>query len=223
MSIARILLITLLISSGIVALTLFNLESDSGDNEVEEDATKTLNKPKIEPPQAAKPTAPNDMGMPGDESFDEAQIEREQIAEALSHLSSQKEEERIEAVEQLGAYPSPDTEATLSQLLTTDSNPEVRNAAALSLGSLDVPSDSTLASLLTALDDQSEDVRFSALSTLEDFMLGQDEDSQTYKRIRSGLSAKADSQSLSEDLKDSIKEVLKDPATANLPEAEPDN
>ena len=223
MSIARILLITLLISSGIVALTLFNLESDSGDNEVEEDATKTLNKPKIEPPQAAKPTAPNDMGMPGDESFDEAQIEREQIAEALSHLSSQKEEERIEAVEQLGAYPSPDTEATLSQLLTTDSNPEVRNAAALSLGSLDVPSDSTLASLLTALDDQSEDVRFSALSTLEDFMLGQDEDSQTYKRIRSGLSAKADSQSLSEDLKDSIKEVLKDPATANVPEAEPDN
>lgn len=223
MSIARILLITLLISSGIVALTLFNLESDSGDNEVEEDATKTLNKPKIEPPQAAKPTAPNDMGMPGDESFDEAQIEREQIAEALSHLSSQKEEERIEAVEQLGAYPSPDTEATLSQLLTTDSNPEVRNAAALSLGSLDVPSDSTLASLLTALDDQSEDVRFSALSTLEDFMLGQDEDSQTYKRIRSGLSAKVDSQSLSEDLKDSIKEVLKDPATANVPEAEPDN
>lgn len=223
MSIARILLITLLISSGIVALTLFNLESDSGDNEVEEDATKTLNKPKIEPPQAAKPTAPNEMGMPGDESFDEAQIEREQIAEALTHLSSQKEEERIEAVEQLGAYPSPDTEATLSQLLTTDSNPEVRNAAALSLGSLDVPSDSTLASLLTALDDQSEDVRFSALSTLEDFMLGQDEDSQTYKRIRSGLSAKADSQSLSEDLKDSIKEVLKDPATANLPEAEPDN
>ncbi|NBY24028.1 MAG: HEAT repeat domain-containing protein [Gammaproteobacteria bacterium] len=223
MSIARILLITLLISSGIVALTLFNLESDSGDNEVEEDATKTLNKPKIETPQAAKPTAPNDMGMPGDESFDEAQIEREQIAEALSHLSSQKEEERIEAVEQLGAYPSPDTEATLSQLLTTDSNPEVRNAAALSLGSLDVPSDATLASLLTALDDQSEDVRFSALSTLEDFMLGQDEDSQTYKRIRSGLSAKVDAQSLSEDLKDSIKEVLKDPATANLPEAEPDN
>ena len=86
-----------------------------------------------------------------------------------------------------------------------------------------MPSDSTLASLLTALDDQSEDVRFSALSTLEDFMLGQDEDSQTYKRIRSGLSAKADSQSLSEDLKDSIKEVLKDPATANVPEAEPDN
>jgi HEAT repeat protein len=163
------------------------------------------------------------MGMPGDESFDEAQIEREQIAEALSHLNSQKEEERIEAVEQLGAYPSPDTEATLSQLLTTDSNPEVRNAAALSLGSLDVPSDATLASLLTALDDQSEDVRFSALSTLEDFMLGQDEDSQTYKRIRSGLSAKVDSQSLSEDLKDSIKEVLKDPATANVPEAEPDN
>ena len=223
MSIARILLITLLISSGIVALTLFNLESDSGDNEVEEDATKTLNKPKIETPQGVKPTAPNDMGMAGDESFDEAQIEREQIAEALSHLSSQKEEERIEAVEQLGAYPSPDTEATLSQLLTTDSNPEVRNAAALSLGSLDVPSNETLASLLTALDDQSEDVRFSALSTLEDFMLGQDEDSQTYKRIRSGLSAKVDSQSLSEDLKDSIKEVLKDPATANLPEAEPDN
>ena len=220
MSIARILLITLLISSGIVALTLFNLESDPGDNEAEEEAVKTLNKPKIEAPPAAKPSAPHDAGMPGDESLDEAQIEREQIAEALSHLSSQKEEERIEAVEQLGAYPSPDTEATLSQLLATDSNPEVRNAAALSLGSLDVPSDATLASLLTALDDQSEDVRFSALSTLEDFMLGQDEDSQTYKRIRSGLSAKADSQSLSEDLKDSIKEVLKDPG---LPAAEPDN
>ena len=225
MSIGRILFITLIISSAIVALALFNLGSDSGDSDSTDEATalvkptKEASKPPPPPPGAA---STNDLPVEND-LIDDAQIEREQIAEAMAHLASQNQEERVEAVEQLGAYPSPDTEATLGQLLAADSNPEVRNAAALSLGSLDAPTESSLSILLSALDDQSEDVRFSALSTLEDFMLAQDENSPTYDRIRSALQTKVGASGVPDELKDSINEVLRDPNAQIAPEPVPTN
>ena len=225
MSIGRILFITLIISSAIVALALFNLGSDSGDSDSTDEATalvkptKEASKPPTPPPGAA---STNDLPVEND-LIDDAQIEREQIAEAMAHLASQNQEERVEAVEQLGAYPSPDTEATLGQLLAADSNPEVRNAAALSLGSLDAPTESSLSILLSALDDQSEDVRFSALSTLEDFMLAQDENSPTYDRIRSALQTKVGASGVPDELKDSINEVLRDPNAQIAPEPAPTN
>jgi HEAT repeat protein len=158
-----------------------------------------------------------------DEVEDEAQIEREQIAAAMALLYSTNNEERIEAVEQLGAYPSPETEATLSQLLTTDTNAEVRNAAALSLGSLDTPSDSTINGLVNALADQNEDVRFSALSTLEDFMLGLEEDAPNYKKIREELKAKAAGQGVPKDTREAISEILRDQASQSAGSAETGN
>ena len=226
MSIGRILLIPLIISSAIVALALFNLGSDSGDSEGTDDATALVKPAKEAPkPTAAAPPTPASSGdLPVENDLiDDAQIEREQIAEAMAHLASQNQEERVEAVEQLGAYPSPDTEATLGQLLAADSNPEVRNAAALSLGSLDAPTESSLSILLSALDDQSEDVRFSALSTLEDFMLAQDENSPTYDRIRSALQTKVGASGVPEELRDSINEVLRDPNAQIAPEPVPGN
>ena len=223
MSIARILIITLLISLSLVVLVLFNLESDSGDQDGGEavaTAPKSSEAPDRTP--AAGPVPP--AAPSGDELMapDEA-VGDEQIAEAMTQLGSTNDEERIEAVEQLGAYPSPETEATLGQLLTTDGNPEVRNAAALSLGAVDEPSDATVAALMSALEDQNEDVRFSALSTLEDYMLGQEEDSPNYRRIKDGLKFRLNSRTLSAELRESINEVLRDQDFTAAPEAEPDN
>jgi HEAT repeats len=223
MSISRILLITLLISSGIVALALFNLDSGTPEGDATEEASsEARSKPKADSPQA-----PNLQGTPQanapvlDTAAEDAEIEREQIAEAMKRLTSPTESERVEAVEQLGAYPNPQTEATLSQLLAGDSSADVRNAAALSLGSLEAPSPATVSTLLSGLKDQSEDVRFSSLSTLEDFMLSQEEESPLYQNIRTGLKDMAQSTGLPDDLRDSINEVLKDPNSQLAPGNEP--
>ena len=227
MPISRILLITLLISSVIVAAVFYNLETDQTEDESQEAVTETVPAPKAETAPATPSKAPTHSmdvnSLPADEMLDDEQIEKEQIAEAMTQLGSANDEERIEAVEQLGAYPSPETEATLGQLLVTDANAEVRNAAALSLGSLDAPSDATIATLMSALEDQSEDVRFSALSTLEDFMLGMEDDSPSHQRIQDGLKLKAASRTIPDDLRESINEVLKDQQSPVAPEAEPDN
>ena len=225
MPISRILLITLLISSIIVAAVFYNLESDHSEDEPTGSVTESAPSPKPEaaPSPKAPPLSMDEDSLSPDEMADDDQIEKEQVAEAMTQLGSSNDEERIEAVEQLGAYPSPETEATLGQLLTTDANAEVRNAAALSLGSLDEPSDATIAALMSALEDQNEDVRFSALSTLEDFMLGLEEDAPNHQRIQDGLKLKAASRSVPEDLKESINEVLKDQENVAVPEAEPDN
>ena len=232
MSIARIILITLLISLGIVVLALFNLESDSTTQDGDDPAVasgRPAAKPEKPAATAATPPPPpsdEDLLAP-DEMVDDEQVEKEQIAEAMAQLNNSNQEERVEAVEQLGAYPNPETEATLGQLLTTDASPEVRNAAALSLGSLDEPTEATVAALMAALEDQNEDVRFSALSTLEDYLLGQEEDSPNYRRIKDGLRLKAGSRSVPDELKESINEVLRDQESMAVPEAvpeaEPDN
>ena len=156
-----------------------------------------------------------------DDKHAAAEQRREQIAEAMKRLTSPTESERVEAVEQLGAYPNPQTEATLSQLLAGDSSADVRNAAALSLGSLEAPSTATVSTLLSGLKDQSEDVRFSSLSTLEDFMLSQEEESPLYQSIRTGLQDMGQSTGLPDDLRDSINEVLKDPNSQLAPGNEP--
>ena len=124
-------------------------------------------------------------------------------------LTSPTETERVEAVEQLGAYPNPQTEVTLTQILAGDASADVRNAAALSLGSLENPSPATISTLMGALKDSSEDVRYSSLSTLEDFLLSQEENSPLYVNIRNGLEALGQTAGMPEDLKDSISEVLK--------------
>jgi exonuclease VII large subunit len=236
MTLPRIIIFTLLISSGLVLYALFNIESDSPEA-VPSEELATASKPApaqpAQPPGTAAIASPHSGPTPpaaaemvdpaSDEVEDEAQIEREQIAAAMALLYSTNNEERIEAVEQLGAYPSPETEATLSQLLTTDTNAEVRNAAALSLGSLDTPSDSTINGLVNALADQNEDVRFSALSTLEDFMLGLEEDAPNYKKIREELKAKAAGQGVPKDTREAISEILRDQASQSAGSAETGN
>lgn len=227
MSIARIILITLLVCSSIVILALYKFNQDTDLSEPEIPGQAPSAATSAPPPTAARPTSPpipsDDDLLAPDEMAEDEEVEREQISAAMTQLNSTNDEERIEAVEQLGAYPNPETEATLSHLLIADRNPEIRNAAALGLGSLEEPSEATIGALLSALDDANEDVRFSALSTLEDFMLGQEEDSNLYRRIHDSLSAKAASRGLPEDLRDSINEIIRDQQLGDTPDNEQDN
>jgi hypothetical protein len=217
MSITRIFIFTLLILSGVVAFMLFNLESNSPDTGNMDTSSESQNSAQA-PVTPVAPSAPLiaqskfDTNEIQDEemSEDEAQNEMEQIAAAMTLLDSNKDEERLEGVEQLAAYPNLESEMMLCQLLMTDVNDEVRNAAAQGLEVIDSPSDSTIADLLNALEDEVEDVRLSALSTLEGYMLRLEENSENYKKIQSGLIAKAANLSISIGIRDNINEFLKD-------------
>ena len=70
--------------------------------------------------------------------------------------------------------------------------------------------DSTINDLILALADESEDVRFSALSTLENYMLGLEEISDSRKTINSQLTAKTLSSELPQDMRDALTEILSD-------------
>jgi hypothetical protein len=217
MSITRIFIFTLLILSGVVAFMLFDLESNSPDTGNMDTSSEPQN-PAQAPVASGAPSAPliaqsqfDTNEIPDEEmSEDEAQNEMEQIAAAMTLLESNMDEERLEGVEQLAAYPNLESEMMLCQLLMTDVNDEVRNAAAQGLEAIDSPSDSTIADLLNALEDEAEDVRLSALSTLEGYMLRLEENSANYKKIQSGLIAKATNPSVPKDTRDNINEFLKD-------------
>jgi len=141
---------------------------------------------------------------------DEIKLEEEQITTAMELINSADNEERIEGIELLGAYPNPESEAILTQLLTNDEASDIRNVAALSLGTFEVLVDSTIHDLISALADESEDVRFSALSTLENHMLGLEEVSDSRKRIHSQLTAKTLSSELPQDTRDALTDILSD-------------
>ena len=143
-------------------------------------------------------------------TVDEEHSEQTQVYRAKHLIDSSKEADRLEGVEMLGAYPTIDSEALLTKLLLNDTSSQVRNAAALSLGSVEEPLDSTIHDLLTALEDESEDVGLNALSILENYRLGLEETSDRYQIVRSQLTAKAASNQLTQNIRDTINQVLND-------------
>ena len=168
--------------------------------------------PASAPPATARPALPPPPPDSETTEEDEAQSEKEQVDAALVQLNSSDPAQRVEAAEQLGAYPTKESEAALTQLLSTDSDPEVRSAAAQNLGYVERPSDTTLDVLLKSLEDQNEEVRLSALSTLEDFLLGSDQGSKRYTKIVAELQNRTGSQTIPEDTREAIQDVLKDQA-----------
>jgi len=139
---------------------------------------------------------------------DELQIEEKQISAAMIRINGTENNERIEGIELLGVYPNAESEMILSQLLENDSDSDVRNNAALSLGYLDEPLDSTIYVLMNALHDKSKDVRLSAFYTLQNYMLGFEVDSNNYENIHLQLLAKLENNELQQDVNDAIKESL---------------
>ena len=136
--------------------------------------------------------------------------EKEENARAQGLLSSKNDQQRIEGLELLGAYPSPINEAILIRYLRSEENSEIRSTAAISLSTLENPTASTIDGLLDTLEDPSEDVRFSALSTLEDYLTMEENNSSIHRHIQAGLRAKLQSKKLQVDIEKEIDDIVRD-------------
>jgi HEAT repeat protein len=136
--------------------------------------------------------------------------EKSELARAQQLLASTNEYQRIEGLKLLGAYPSPVNEVILVGYLKSQENPKIRSTAALSLSTLGRPSASTIDTLLSTLEDSSEDVRFSALSTLEDYLIFAKQDSAINQRIREGLRVKLEAKRLQSDIQRDIDDIVHD-------------
>lgn len=139
---------------------------------------------------------------------EEIQLEQEQTTLALELINSTDNEDRTEGIEILSAYPKPEFEIILAQLLANDDEPDIRNVAALGLASFDVLSDASISDLMTALNDKSEDVRLNSWSTLDNYLMGLEEESHSRKMILSQLTTKLTNKEIPEDISETIKESL---------------
>jgi hypothetical protein len=75
---------------------------------------------------------------------------------------------------------------------------------------LENPTTSTIDGLLDTLEDPSEDVRFSALSTLEDYLTMEENNSSIHRHIQAGLRAKLQSKRLQVDIEKEIDDIVRD-------------
>ena len=213
MIISRKLLVTLFLLTGITSLILLNRKIESPVLQTTEasQAKRTETHPVVASTfkSAFVFPAKNDNTAPITRDILKTEMPADPVqpGKTLELVNSQQKEERVAAIQQLGAYPNQASETLLTQLLITDQEPDVRNAAALSLGIIDTPEDSTLHALIDALEDESEAVRFTALSTLENYIV-QEEHSEKANSIKFALENKALSSSVSNVIKEAIKEIL---------------
>ena len=203
------LLVTLFIVTGITSVLLLNRQKESP-------VLQTTESSQVQRSSSEKALTSHFESLPA-ESDNTAITDQEILEEdpaqpnkTLELINSPKTEERVAAIEQLGAYPNQASETVLTDLLTSDQEPGVRNAAALSLGIIYNPDDSTVHALLDALEDESENVRLTALSTLENYILQEEEHSEKANTIKFELETKALSPTVSNTIKEAIKEVFKE-------------
>ena len=208
-------IITFLIFSGVVVSILFDQDIIPRDCQSVSDVESSLSKQKIqvihyEKPWVLKSVTDSEKNIRSRLVKDEDYRKQALIINSMELVKSAEDKERIEGVEQLVAYPSVESEMKLTQLLLTDSNSEVRNAAALSLVSIKSPSYATIDDLISALEDESKDVRFSALSTLQDYVLRQENNLEYGQKIQSELTYKIGNKNFPDDTRDAINEMLKE-------------
>ena len=216
MIISRKLLVTLFIVTGITSVLLLNRQKESPvlqtteSSQAQRSSSEKALTSHFESLSALP--AESDNTAITDQAVLETTLEEDpaQPNKTLELINSPKTEERVAAIEQLGAYPNQASETVLTDLLTSDQEPGVRNAAALSLGIIYNPDDSTVHALLDALEDESENVRLTALSTLENYILQEEEHSEKANTIKFELETKALSPTVSNTIKEAIKEVLKE-------------
>ena len=186
-----------------------------GDRKSVNDVEPSVNKQKIpvfhyEKPWVLKSVTDSEKNIRSRLVKDEDYRKQALIINSMELVKSAEDKERIEGVEQLVAYPSVESEMKLTQLLLTDSNSEVRNAAALSLVSIKSPSYATIYDLISALEDESKNVRFSALSTLQDYILRQKDNFEYGQKIQSELNYKIKNKNFPNDTRDAINQMLKE-------------
>jgi len=155
--------------------------------------------------QAAAPPA-----LTKEQAEEEEETEESQIAQAKVWLESLNPEERVQGAEQLAAYPTKEAESLLVRALSGDTEADVRSTAAMSLGYVENPSKETIDALLGAVEDADEEVSINALSTLEDYLLNEEEGSPGFRILLSQLKSKLRSQSLSRETRETLQGILED-------------
>jgi hypothetical protein len=199
--------ILVVLLSGVLCLLALHPPKQEAPQKKESSRAPTEQPPREKHP----PTEPEPIAIPPKPSpIAEATREKKEMARAQQLLASTNEQHRIEGLKLLGAFPSPINEVILVGCLRSQENPEIRSTAALSLSNLERPSASTIDTLLGALEDSSEDVRFSALATLEDYLILVRQDPAAQQRIREGLRAKLQSNRLQVDIQKDIDEIVHD-------------
>jgi HEAT repeat protein len=199
-------IIVVLLLGGILRLALHPPSQEAPQKK--EPARSSTGHPPIE---NHRPPAPEMLSAPRKPSLVvEDAPEKSELARAQQLLASTNEHQRIEGLKLLGAYPSPLNEVILVGYLKSQENPKIRGTAALGLSTLGKPSVSTIDTLLSALEDSCEDVRFSALSTLEDYLIFAKQNSAIDQQIREGLRVKLQAKRLQADIQKDIDDIVHD-------------
>jgi hypothetical protein len=145
-----------------------------------------------------------------EELEEEARYDEARVAEANTWLNSPQPDKRASGAEQLSAFPIPSAEMSLINTLKLDFDPGVRRAAAQSLSAFKQPTDNSVAALLAALADDSEEVQLAAFNTLL-VVAGKTENaSPRFKNIISGMKSHTSSRHMKNSTRKAVRAFLKD-------------
>lgn len=168
--------------------------------------SQTITRPTTSPPdlrqlfETASRTEPRDTAT-------QRNIEREQIQDAMRLTQSPRAEDRRVGIEQLGAYPSSESEDALIRAFR-DRDAGVREAAANSLGLWPSPGDRLVNALFVMARQKQEPQKSSALETLSSLLLSGNSDPRTRQTITRGFRQLLPGKALNAAQRQRINEVL---------------
>lgn len=131
-----------------------------------------------------------------------------QVADAVALLDSGDAAQKVEAAEQLAAYPTPAAERRLARALAEEKAPDVRAAAARALAQVANPEPASVAALLGAVPAPGDEPQAAALQTLAAYLNRLDPSSARFRDIRLRLSKLAKSKRLSAERRQAVRELL---------------
>ena len=152
------------------------------------------------------------MSAPAPEQqAEERRAAAEQVKLARTWLKSTSVQSRIDGAEQLGAYPTAEAEKALVDHLRSDPSPEVRVAAANSLGFFNAPSEAATQALVRALEDHNADVGAAALSTLEIVLQAAESDPGRARQLHKKIRQAVRSRKIDAEIREQLRSLLAKP------------
>jgi len=152
------------------------------------------------------------MSAPAPEQqAEERRAAAEQVKLARTWLKSTSVQSRIDGADQLGAYPTAEAEKALIDHLRSDPSPEVRVAAANSLGFFNAPSEAATQALVRALEDHHADVGAAALSTVQIVLQSLGNDSVRARQLLKHIRQAARSRKMDSEIREQVQSLLNNP------------
>lgn len=180
--------------------------------------TAAIPKQPVSPPPTSVASSPNLQGLSSglkapkktEAKTKAAPIVDRQIRSAQKELKSADIGTRVDAIDQLAAYPSKASEQLLVSTMQTNNNEEIRISAADALSSVRHPNKATVSALIVAASANNYELRDAALMTLDVYINREPYGSKRTKTIlrdlRGTLKRKQLSSIAREDIADFISE-----------------